>query len=264
VEYNPWEENAQMLLPQGFDKAIAEECARLTLAAYDQYNQGLKGQKWELGAPYDMWLWLAAVPEGVLAQKEVFGFVAYNRDTGNTFVVFRGTQSPGDWLSNLKVHQTPDPWGNVERGFDKIYQQCKAPILATLAKAGANPKIYVTGHSLGGALAVLATADLVRNGYNASMYSFAGPRAADPQFAKSFNAAVPHGYRVVNTEDIVTTVPLATPRVAPGKPVLDMAWLKLPDLDYQHVGTAVQFTENHESIVGNHDMKVYLAAVQRA
>lgn len=86
---------------------------------------------------------------------------------------------------------------------------------------------FVTGHSLGAALATLATADLVNSGAasRAGMYSFAGPRTGDLAFAAEFNRRVAVGWRIVNTEDIVTTVPLATPELfssdVPQQPIGD-------------------------------------------
>jgi hypothetical protein len=45
----------------------------------------------------------------------------------------------------------------------------------------------------------------------------------------------------VNTEDLVTTVPLSTPNLGSGKPphgLLEVLLGKVPKLDFEHVGSA--------------------------
>jgi hypothetical protein len=130
------------------------------------------------------------------------------------------------------------------------------------AGGGAAPKVIVTGHSLGAGLALLATADLA--GAGAVMYSFAGPRVGDPAFATEFNKQVPAAWRIVNTEDIVTTVPLATASlISAGLPGNAFALLmkSIPQLNYEHCGSMVAFTSQNGSIASNHGMLQYLAAL---
>ena len=69
-------------------------------------------------------------------------------------------------------------------------------------------KIFVTGHSMGGALAILAAFDL-RNRYQVpvTMYNFASPRVGDRGFMHSYNILVPDSYRVVIQGDIVPMLP---------------------------------------------------------
>lgn len=252
-----------MFLPPGFDRAIALEAADLVNQAYSQYDHFVHGTPWNLQGDYKPPGLLSAKPAGLFPRLEPFGFVAQNKTSGNVFVTFRGTQSLEDWLSNISFPQVPHPWGHVEDGFQHIFAQCSADA-QKFVKAAGTPNVFVTGHSLGGALAVLATADLVvsATGASAIMYSFAGPRTGDRPFAGQFNGKVKAAWRVVNTEDIVTTVPLATPELAAGKPTAFAMMLALAHrLDYEHVGTAVSFTTHNGSIVANHDMKVYQAAL---
>ncbi len=70
--------------------------------------------------------------------------------------------------------------------------------------------IWVTGHSLGAAVALLAALDLAKNvvaPLTPKLYTFAGPRAGDDTFKNAFDAAIPHCYRVWNRWDIVPQVP---------------------------------------------------------
>jgi triacylglycerol lipase len=72
--------------------------------------------------------------------------------------------------------------------------------------ASAKP-LYIAGHSLGGALAVLAAADLAAGGRRPVVYTFGAPRAGDPRFACRYGRLVPESYRVANPHDIVTRLP---------------------------------------------------------
>src|SRR5579862_6635780 len=192
--------------PPEFNRPLAQQVAALVQNAYDQYIQGTN---WHILPGYEILAVLEAKPEGWTAKDERFGFIAQEQTSGDLFVTFRGTQSPEDWLSNLTFPQVPHAWGMVERGFSTLYNQCSTSVRQTVANAGA-ARVVVTGHSLGGALATLATADLVLAGRAPLMYTFASPRTGNVDFANKFNQNVQVRWRVANTEDLVTTVPLAT------------------------------------------------------
>lgn len=255
-----------MYLPPGFDKFIALEVAALVNQAYDQFEHFLQGTPWSLQGKYDTLGLLSAKPEGLLARKEPFGFVARNQASGNVFVTFRGTKSLEDWLSDFTFPQVAHPWGQAEGGFSHLYAQCSADVQASVQRAGAVPNVFVTGHSLGAGLATLATADLVNSGVapGAAMYSFAGPRVGDLAFAAQFNRRVVLRWRIVNTEDIVTTVPLATPVLFPDEhphAAFGIMLMLARKLAYEHVGVPVSFTTHKGSIPANHAMQVYIDAL---
>lgn len=57
----------------------------------------------------------------------------------------------------------------------------------------AGSRIYVTGHSLGGALATIFAAQLLREHgatHAVSLYTFGAPRAGDSEFASAFETSV--------------------------------------------------------------------------
>jgi hypothetical protein len=221
------------------------------------------GAKWSLPAEYLIPGLLSARAEG---KPEPFGFVAQNKTSGNVFVTFRGTDTLEDWLSNITIRQINHPWGAVEEGFWNLYQQCQESVHAAV-KAAAGPQVIVTGHSLGGALATLAAADLAISGIAVKMYNFASPRTGSPAFAERFNQQIPVAWRAVNTEDLVATVPLSTPNLEPGKSAHGLLGVLIglaPKLDFEHVGTPVSFTSFHGSITANHQMDTYLAALGAA
>jgi triacylglycerol lipase len=255
-----------MFLPPGFDRSIAREAAGLVNQAYDQYVKFKQGAAWSLDGTYDLLGPLSARPPGPLAQVEPFGFVARNTASGNVFVTFRGTQSIEDWVSNVSFPQVAHPWaGHTEKGFTDLYNQCTAKVKAAVQSAPGAPNVFVTGHSLGGALATLATADLTSSGVRAAMYNIASPRVGDRAFAARFDSQVAVRWRIVNTEDIVTTVPIATPELeSPAHELSPLGlFLRLANhLTYEHVGDAVTFTKNKGTILGNHQMPTYVEALQ--
>lgn len=73
--------------------------------------------------------------------------------------------------------------------------------------------LYITGHSLGGALATLLTKDLSvakfikERGVSLTMYNYGSPRVGNGVFAEEYNRNVHDSWRVVNHRDIIPTVP---------------------------------------------------------
>jgi triacylglycerol lipase len=247
-----------MFLPPGFQKALAVEAADLALQSYAQYDAFTKGQPWAIAGNYQVLGLLQARPQEISFVTEPFGFVVRNLDSQNVFVALRGTNSFLDWVADFSFPQVPHPWGAVERGFNFIYAQCTDSVRAAVARAPGAP-VFVTGHSLGAALAVLAAADIAMAGTTPQMYSFCGPRAGSTGFTGQFNQKIA-AWRVVNTEDVVPTLPLATATLGAPSGIQETAVNRvlefLSQLDYEHVGNAVTFTVQRGSIAGNHDLQL--------
>ena len=78
-------------------------------------------------------------------------------------VLCRGTQEDREWGKNLKATYTQykigaTKYGDVHKGFYEIYTQFRKSLKDDIHKNVRHKmtRIYVTGHSLGGALATLA------------------------------------------------------------------------------------------------------------
>lgn len=70
------------------------------------------------------------------------------------------------------------------------------------------PQIYISGHSLGGAIATLAAYEVSRAhpDRHVVLYTFGSPRVGNAQFCRQFDKEVPCMWRIENEK-----VPLHTP-----------------------------------------------------
>ena len=116
---------------------------------------------------------------------------------------FRGTESFKDAMVDAKamLEKLPDG-GRVHTGFLKAYRLVEKEILSSLVPYKDMP-LYITGHSLGGGLSILATRFLSDDNL-AATYTFGCPRVGDQKFLDYIYTPV---YRIVNSSDIVTRVP---------------------------------------------------------
>jgi triacylglycerol lipase len=155
------------------------------------------------------------------SQKSAQGCVIVNKKY--VVAAFRGTDEGGDWLDNLNAVPRDGPFGQVHTGFQKslmdIWPDMKSAI--RLARrdfnqareaAGLQPgslPLWITGHSLGGAMATLAGAELIQADEPFyGIYTFGAPRTGDRDFARIFNVeAGKRTFRFQNNNDIVTRVP---------------------------------------------------------
>lgn len=147
-------------------------------------------------------------------------FVCSNSNT--LLIAFRGTEPTDlqDWLTNVRFDLTEGPIRNIQnkvhRGFmealDSAWPQLAAAITALRTSDQA---IWVTGHSLGAALATLAAArfslgDGIGNRQIdvQGLYTFGQPRTGNRGFVKAFDQRFQgRSFRFVNNNDIVPEVP---------------------------------------------------------
>lgn len=146
------------------------------------------------------------------------GFMAQNPKT--LLVAFRGTEpgQPADWITDAR--SGPKPWdkpaSKVHQGFQEALQAVwpasgAASALAKRLASRGNRKVWITGHSLGGALAELCA---VKAFFGAGVpvegvYTFGQPRVGDNAYASQVHQTLgPRIFRFVNHRDIVPRVPL--------------------------------------------------------
>lgn len=106
---------------------------------------------------------------------DVTGLVAVDSTNRKIVVNFRGSQSARNWLNNLDFTAIPSDICSqcrVHQGFWRSWLEARPRILTAIKEAAAqNPGygIVATGHSLGGAIATLAAANLRNSGYNVAL-----------------------------------------------------------------------------------------------
>lgn len=133
--------------------------------------------------------------QGFLARRQKFAVLA-----------FRGTEKNlGDILTdlNIRFYKHEETGARLARGFGDAYQHVAEEISRTMETV--DVPLYITGHSLGGALATIASMKLPSDRI-AACYTFGGPRVGNSEFEqKLYKVPV---YRVVHAADIVPRVPL--------------------------------------------------------
>ncbi|KAG9412300.1 hypothetical protein AC1031_015230 [Aphanomyces cochlioides] len=161
-------------------------------------------------------------------------------------VVFRGTKSGQNAVTDLKYRFCTPGWCSDEEGLSEtrvhsgfweayltVRDDMKRIVKETMATMP-EVQLYMTGHSLGGALATLASFDVSTDrdfhlDEEVVLYTLGAPRVGNHKFAAIFNRKVPNAYRICADGDAVVGAP---------KRSIQMAYF-VKSLCYKHIGTAV-------------------------
>jgi len=238
-----------MYLPTNFNSGISLELAELIDEAYVMYKAASNNQSWNYPAGYTGIAEFDAHAAAVAEDKRL-GFIV--KKGNNLYVVFRGTSNMAEWVSDVEASQASfiPGWGKIHVGFRDIFNSCKDNILSSVQASLKDDitDIYITGHSLGGAVASICLPYLKSNlkaNVIFHLFTFSSPRAGDKDFANGYIAdPAIEKWRVFNTEDIVPTVPCA---VSP-----------LPfSGQYEHVGSPIAYSVQTGSLTDNHSLDRY-------
>ncbi len=136
-------------------------------------------------------------------------FIAGKREY--LIVCFRGTSNGRDALVDLNFFKTNSSVGRgrVHRGFQQSLEGVWTRLQNAVNDLGADKKIFICGHSLGGALAQLAAYRFALNTYQvAGVYVFGSPRVGNQEFKDSYNELLEaQTFLHINHEDIVPQIP---------------------------------------------------------
>lgn len=125
---------------------------------------------------------------------------------GMIVLSFRGTEPDKfkDIITDLKTGSMELDGVLVHQGFWEAFGHVKDKIWGDLKpKLDKGYTLYITGHSLGGALALFATHQ-IGNDSTGACYTFGSPRGAGFGFDRDIKTPI---YRVVNSYDAVPTLP---------------------------------------------------------
>ncbi|AFA50079.1 lipase family protein [Acetobacterium woodii] len=182
---------------------------------------------------------------------EKFGFFAESED--RIVLAFRGTDSVPNLDSDLDLFQIPFPYvenaGTSHRGITRIYQSLRDGLIESVEKLPKDKKLYLTGHSLGGDLAIMAALDIAVNVLNKELvvYTYAAGRPGDPDFVSAYNKYIKNSFRIFNVHDFIPTLPAAEyppPFTEEG-------------LFYEHVDFSVPISFQMNNLFLNHRINCY-------
>lgn len=181
-----------------FDRANAWWLAEMSMLAYADGDGFVKRQLRSAGMHG---VKRYASPEDSVHHTQAI--LAFNAEA--VIVAFRGTE-PNEWKdfkTDVKAHHVElASGGNVHAGFQSslagVWLQVQ-PEVERLSAEGRS--VWLTGHSLGAALAVLAAHQFKKP---ATVYAFGAPRVGDAEFVKQYQQSI---FRIVNNTDFVTEIP---------------------------------------------------------
>lgn len=180
----------------------------------------------------------------------------------SNIIAFRGTQTQIEWWRNLQATQkeyldpiTGKQYGWVHEGYLEVMRnQIIETLISTVRQLDPTVPCYVTGHSLGGAIATLSAMEIalrvpeIRE--QIQLYTYAAPRIGDRTFAQAHSQLIPNSYRIVNLSDSVPLVP-------PIK--INNYFTKA---SYSHVGQKWSFAAQFGDVLLNHVVDTYRTAIE--
>lgn len=148
----------------------------------------------------------------------VQGFTAFQKGENgelNFHIVFQGSTSIQDWILNLAAFTTPvmheqsRVFAMAHKGFVQQYTRARKTILNRLKLLDVD-NIYITGHSLGGAIGAICLHDLYYNEMESAklhLTTFGCPKVGNEQFNKDLLATEAIMTHFIHKNDIVTKIP---------------------------------------------------------
>jgi len=191
----------------GFEIANARALIWLSQLAYEAHRE------LTIDAVSREWGFTSAVPfikakTSLNGNFETCGLIAER--TGAVILAFAGTD-PGIW-QNLAtdIAIQPDPNTDTHQGFQLAVQAAQVEIGQAVSRSQQSQKpLFITGHSLGAALAALAAQmALAADTPPRAVYVFGMPRTGGLRFQASYDASLGAlTYRLVHGIDLVARVP---------------------------------------------------------
>ena len=199
-----------------YNTTLAKKFWHFCMASYCKQS---KIAYWDLGFVSTLYPGVTDITVIYNSTKNTLAYTAYYPEKNEVLIIFRGTQMTSvlNWISDIDFISTAYPYCSgcrVHQGFYKAYLTIRDPMMAAIQKLYEKyptARKLVAGHSLGGALAVHAGVDIVRNfGPVDEFYTFGQPRVGNQEFASYVNVLVPGSFnsRVTHNKDPVPHLPL--------------------------------------------------------
>jgi len=204
-----------------YDPATASEMAR---AAFASYCSGTSLQGMKCGENCNNLKGYQFLRHGIakVINDETVSYTTFVNPSAKKFIAaFRGTSGNTQLITEL-LHSQGVKYDlngvkNAYAGyyfFDAYRNHIRNDFIThmkAMAQKYPDYDFYITGHSLGGALASLAVIDLPANGIanknHIHLYTFGSPRVGDANMAKAVLDNVYEAWRITHNKDIVPHVP---------------------------------------------------------
>lgn len=213
-----------------------------------------------------IWVWELAE-----AGYVTFGFTARAKDGTHNILALRGTFNTDEAFWDVKGWGDPVPfyltdgsghlgqYGNAQGSLAYFYQDhghgaytsLANSLKAAVSKLDSSLPLYITAHSLGGAMATLGALDVMVSGVypkpprTPTVVTFGSLHVGDILFAQAYTSRLPMTLRVANLCDFVPSLVGISP--ASGNPP--------PPTPYVHVGAPVVYVWQKWDDWANHSMQ---------
>ncbi|RDA86965.1 hypothetical protein CP532_6747, partial [Ophiocordyceps camponoti-leonardi (nom. inval.)] len=165
-------------------------------------------------------------PQGIKIVHQIYnrytstqGFIAIDEAANEVIIAFKGSEGFRDTVTDIRFFHVPletvgvtDCNGcQVHKGFLRSWNSVAndtVEMVKGLVESHPGMKITITGHSLGGALASLATASFRSLGFAVKTYTYGQPRTGDQKYADFIDGLTRNTmFRVTHGNDFVPRVP---------------------------------------------------------
>lgn len=145
------------------------------------------------------------------------GFIAVDDVNRLVVLTFRGSVSRSNWVEDRKldrVHTDLCRECHIHRGFWESWVEVRDTVRDNVKRTLNDHKDYrlaITGHSLGGAIATLAAADLRKDNNDLAqrteLFTYGSPRVGNMGAASFLSRQSTHSYRITSMNDPIPRQP---------------------------------------------------------
>lgn len=159
----------------------------------------------------------------LLTYKECLAVIMISHKSKVIVLAYRGTTKWTQLFDQIRsVLFTPKVSGGIGNGevqkyFKKAHDRIFPCVVESLTEQVSNYPNYnvsITGHSLGGAIASIASASLIYRGIikdkQSALYTYGMPKVGNRQYALEHNRLVTSSWRVVHNLDPIPNFPIST------------------------------------------------------